>query len=173
MKEIEAKFLVSSVDEIKSRLENSGFSKEKDFTELVTCYDTPDGRWKDRKTTIRTKVIDEKLIFTVKKRIEGEFKSSMEKECSVNAPINEFREMLQMIDLTPSLEYSKTRKHYTRTDGSAAELDHIEETGDRFIELETQSEDEMRNLIVELGFENIIPDLRSYPNIIREYRESQ
>ena len=171
MKEIEVKFPISSTDEIKIKLEKAGFSRVDKFKESVSYYDSPDGKWKNNKVTIRTKTIDGKTTLAVKKKIEGEFKSSIEKECSIDAPINEFREMLQMIDLIIHLEYSKTREHYARNDGCAAELDYIEETGNRFIELETESEKQMRNLIAELDFKNLTPDLRSYPNIIREYRE--
>lgn len=173
MKEIEVKFPISSTDEVRAKIENAGFSKVKEFTESVSYYDSPTDKWKNNRITVRTKTINGETVFTVKKKIEGEFKSSIEKECSVDAPIDEFREMLQMIDLVPDLEYSKTREHYTRPDNCAVELDYIEETGDRFIELETESEEKMKDLITELGFENLTPDLRSYPNIIREYRESK
>ncbi len=173
MNEIEIKFRVSSFDEVRKIIEKVGFTKEREFVESVSYYDSPDDKWKKNSITVRTKTINGKTTFTVKKKISGEFKSSIEKECSVDAPIDEFREMLQMIDLIPDLEYSKTREHYTRPDNCAVELDYVEETGDRFIELETESEEKMKDLIAELGFKNLNPDLRSYPNIIREYRESE
>lgn len=173
MNEIEVKFSVKSFKDVREKIEKTGFIKEKEFIESVSYYDAPDGKWKNNNVTIRTKTVNGKTIFTVKKKIGGEFKSSVEKECSVDASINDFREMLLVLELVPDIEYTKTREHYSRNDDCAAELDYIGETGDYFIELETQSEEKMKLLINELGFENLTPDLRSYPNIIREYQENK
>lgn len=170
MNEIEVKFAVDSFEEIKVKLKDLGFVQNKSFIEKVCYYDSLDNKWKNSNTVIRTKMIEGKIIFTIKKKISGEFKGALEKECEIIGSEEEFKEMLEMIELQPDLEYSKKREHFTRADSSAIELDDVKEIGAKFIELETTSEEKMKVLIEELGFGNLTPDLRGYPKIIRDYR---
>jgi adenylate cyclase class IV len=169
MKEVEVKFHVSSFDDIEKKLKEADFLKYKEFEEEVVYYDSPEGKWKDNKITIRTKTVGDKTVFTIKKNIGGQFKTNFEKECVIEGSLEDFQDMLRMIDLIPDLKYSKKRIHYIKDD-CAAELDYIKEIDKRFIELEAQTEEKLRDMVVELGFSDIEADIRSYPNIIREFR---
>lgn len=170
--EIEVKFRVDSFDSIEKRLEKAGFTNFGSSEESTILYDDNNGKWKDAGITVRTKTINGKTTFTVKKKVAGKFKSAIEKECFPDVSIDEFKEMLGMIDLFPDLEYSKTRNHFKR-DNVAVELDHIEETGEKFIELEAPDEETLENLISELDLTGLKPDIRSYSKIIREHRENK
>lgn len=169
MTEIEVKFKAEDFDEIKGKLNEAGFKEEWSLLEKVAFYDTPGGEWKKKGITVRTKDIGGKTVFTVKEKMEGKFKSAIEKECVVDLPLSDFQEMLRMVGFAPILEYLKTRTHYSRGEYSV-ELDHMEETGERFIELEAPSEENIEKLIVELGLNSLEPDIRSYGEIIKEYR---
>lgn len=170
MNEIEAKFTVDSFDEVRNKLRDSGFIGGGSFIEKACYYDSLDNKWKNNNTIIRTKIIDGKIIFTVKRKTAGEFKGAIEKECEIMGSTKEFGDMLEILELRPDLEYSKKREHFTRNNGCSVELDDVEEIGAKFIEFETESDEKMKALIKEFGFSNLTPDLRSYPKIVREFR---
>jgi predicted adenylyl cyclase CyaB len=170
MTEIEVKFKVDGFGGIRDKLIKAGFAEEWDSEETSVFYDTPDGKQENNGITVRTKDIGGSTIFTVKQKTEGKFKSALEKECSVGASQDDFGEMLKIVGLEPVFIYSKHRTHYSK-ESCSVELDHIEETGEDFIELEAPSEEKLESLIVELGFSGSEPDTRSYRRIIKEHRD--
>ena len=163
------KFRTGGFDDIKNKLKEAGFREEWSSPETVAFYDAPNKEWRRKGATVRTKNIGGKTIFTVKQKIAGKFKSAIEKECAVDLPLSDFQEMLKIIGFEIALEYSKKRTHYSRGEYSV-ELDHIEEIGGKFIELEAPSEGDLERLIAELGLQDLEPDIRSYGEIIKEYR---
>jgi predicted adenylyl cyclase CyaB len=169
MTEIEVKFKTDGFDDIKKKLKEAGFRQEWDSLETVAIYDMPGNELNGKGITVRIKDIGGKTVFTVKQKIEGKFKSAIEKECVVDSSLADFQEMLEIIGFTRVLEYSKNRTHYSRGEYSV-ELDHIEEIGEKFIELEATSEEKLDKLIAELGLRGLEPDTRSYTKIIREHR---
>ena len=170
MNEIEVKFAVDSFDAIRARVESAGFSSGGMFTERVRYYDSLDRKWASAGVTIRTKTVNGRTVVTVKKKVAGEYKSSVEKECEVIDPKNELEGMLSILGLRTDLEYTKQREHFTSLGLGAVELDSVEEIGAKYIELETESEEKMSELIKELAVDGATQDMRSYPNIIREFR---
>lgn len=166
-KEVEVKLEINSFDKLRNLLVNSGWKKEYSTNEQVAYFDDDSDSWMKKGVTIRIKKINDKNIFTVKrKNISEEYRVADENEVEVES-FEKIADILNMLDLKPVFQYSKNREHWT-SDKGKIELDYIPQLSKSFIEVESDEIKKVEEIIEDLCLGDYPRNSKSYPDIIKE-----
>lgn len=159
MREIEVKILSIDLDKIISILESHKLERVKNESQINTIYDFPDFRLKAAKGYARVREVKdmvtgkEKSYLTVKKMISQEkYKEMDEAETIIESPM-EGHHLFKSLGLIVRKVVAKNRISY-RYKNSLIELDSVnhEEYPFPLLEIESQHEDELKEIVSLLGY---------------------
>jgi len=152
--EIELKFHLDDPQPVREKLIALGFESHGRAFEVNVVLDTPglDLATGHRLLRLRS---DGRIRLTYKEPHEDlalglRFKAKQESELELS-DLETMRHILHRLGFPSERVYEKYREHFTRPDGSAAELDQLPHMG-HFLELEAQPE-KIERVAAELGLE--------------------
>ena len=170
--EIELKFPIDSADSLAAKLAGLGFISHGEVFESNVVLDTPDLTLRSQGRLLRLRR-DRKLLLTWKEPHEDvalslRYKAKRESELELG-DLETMRHILHRLGFTDERVYEKYREHFTRADGSAAELDRLPHIG-RFLELEAEPE-AMEEIAAALGLDTSQGIKVSYMVVFQEWCE--
>ena len=170
--EIELKFPIESKDGLADRLARLGFTSQGEVFESNIVLDTPDLSLRSQSRLLRLRQ-DKKIRLTWKEPHEDEslserYKAKRESELELG-DLETMRHILHRMGYTEERVYEKYREHFTRPDGSVAELDRLPHMGS-FLELEAEPE-AMEEIAASLGLDTSVGIKVSYMVVFQEWCE--
>lgn len=175
MKEIETRIIKINVDEIRNKLLNLGAVKVKEENQINKIYDFPNKELIKNKGYARIRYIkdlikkEEHYYITVKKLISQEkYKIMEENETEILDP-KEGENIFNALGLKLVESISKFRESY-KYDNTLVEIDINDPSFCPFpyIELESDNEDELKNLVQLLGYSTDDTTSKTIYDILKE-----
>jgi predicted adenylyl cyclase CyaB len=169
--EIELKFPLGDLEEIKKKLREAGFSSQGPIFEFNVVFDTPARTLSSNGCLLRLRR-DSKVKLTYKEppaeksSLSSRFKVKSESELELG-DFETMRFILHRLGFTEERIYEKYREHFTRGDGASAELDHLPHLG-YYLELEDIPE-KIEALAAELDLDPARGLRQNYFQLYKEY----
>lgn len=153
MQEVELKFLEINKEDIEEKLLVFGAKKKYSQEILSATFDAKGYSSKGEKNTqmLRVRQIGDEVIITHKKPLPGKFKNLKETEIHTQSTYQEAIAFIQALGFSLGLEYKKYRTHY-EADNAHFEIDEFHGLP-AFLEIETQSEEEMIRVCKQLSLD--------------------
>lgn len=170
MKEIEVKFKVLSLDELREKIKRLGGKLEWSGQEESFFFDTPGKKLRRKGKFIRLRKWDgHSSSFTLKVRPEnetGKYKIRDEYQTEVS-DLETLKNILKILGFVQNFSYIKYREHW-KLEGACVELDKLGEQS--FIEIES-SKKAINELAKKLGLNWSQSTIKSYFDIARETKK--
>lgn len=150
MDEVELKFLNINVNEIKQKIQNIGAELKYDtYTESYPFLKEDFSASNSNKKYLRIRKINDDITITYK---DPNKKSNMSNRSEIEIKVDNYEKAIQLIEklgFKKGKVFRKHRIHYELND-IHFELDTLENIP-TYLEIETQSEDDMKNICIKLG----------------------
>ena len=154
MQEIEVKILEIDIPEIEDKLKSIGAEKVFKGELIAILWDFPDYRLKNSGRTLRLRSEAKKIKLTLKNRKQHKQMKVMEETEIGISDYKKMKTILKAIGLKNMMEMKKTRISYILND-VRFELDNYHgehEFVPPLLEIETQSEEKLKEILYKLGF---------------------
>lgn len=165
-REIELKFFVDGLSEIRNKLRKLKAKKEGVFSEEDFFFDTRQDVLKRKKAVLRLRIGDTRHFLTYKENIKkGKFKIADEYETVVKDP-KVLLKVFERLDLKIWFHYKKPKREYWFWKGSHVTLDSF--PFGKFVEIEG-SPQRIKFLAKKLNLDFVRSSSKSYIMLLKEY----
>lgn len=154
MTEIEVKILEINREEVEKKLKTLGAKRVREETMEAIIYFTGD-KWGEG-DGIRVRKEKDKVIFTIKRALEGDDAKFMDEENIEVEDFEKMRHMMKLLGFKESAYYKKRRITYEIDDVEIVidkyldELDYIPE----YLEIEAPTKDQVYDMVQKLGYKD-------------------
>ncbi|MDD9953683.1 MAG: class IV adenylate cyclase [Candidatus Woesearchaeota archaeon] len=150
--EVELKFFAIEKDEIITKLEEIGATKEFESTVEDVCFENAHTTYKNAEANLlRLRTMNGNIFLTAKgPRIPGPMKTREETEVEV-VDYEAMKNLLEQLGYTPTPTHTKKRTHFTHTDAHFEIDEH--DFCPPFLEIETTSAEAMRTVCAKLDID--------------------